>query len=197
MAMNYGVERTVSEGGDRPLYTLVDPLGSALLVADYAQSTPPEERRQLQLTRPGGRLVATIDLPQVEIQGVTDQSQTDYAIIHDFAVYAIISVCRRSDSEGEGGGEVYYVLEAEGETWLALPHPDEPECYALYDEVPSGLQTYDALTEEDLPNSIGRVCQKQDEKTALAMTLAPQRLQHADLVLLTLGVLLDQAGAVP
>ena len=194
--MDFLIERTASEADDYPVYTLLDAQGASLLRAERGQGALPEERRQMRLTRPGGRLVATIDLSQVESPAMAEEKRTDYAIIHEFAVYAIVSVCRRPDADDNGASGVYFVLEVEGETWLALPHPEEAGCFALYDEVPAGLHTYDTLTELDLPASIGRICQ-QNEGSRLTIRLAPRRLKRTDMVLLALGYLIDQSATSP
>lgn len=191
--MSFTVERTQETEDGSPVYSLLDAQGSTLLKAEQVPGLGPEDRQQIRLARPGGRLMATIDLPQVDVPGMEDDARTDYAVIHDFAVYAIVSACRRPDAEV--GSNAYYVLEVEGEAWTALPDAEDATCYALYDDVPAGLDTYDTLTELDLPPCIGRVC-RADEGRSLAITLSPQHLKHTDLVLLALGLLIDRAGAL-
>jgi hypothetical protein len=193
--MDYTVQRMTSDADGFSTYTLFDANGTSLLQADQSQSPPPDARRQIRLARPGGKLVATIDIPQVVAVTGDEGHRADYAIIHDFAVYAIVSVRRRPAAEGNGERSLYYMLEVEGETWLALPHPEQDACYALYDEVPAGLQTYDTLTELDLPTDIGQICRHGDGET-LAISLESSRLAHTDLIVLALALLVDQSGTV-
>lgn len=190
--MDFTVVCTVETEDGSPVYSLLDAQGSTLLKAEQVSGLTPEDRQQIRLARPGGRLIATIDLPQVDVPGTENDERTDYAVIHDFAVYAIVSACRRPDVEA--GPDAYYVLEVEGEAWAVLPDVEDATCFALFNEMPAGLDTYDTLTELDLPPCIGRLCRADDER--LAITLSPQGLKHTDLVLLALGLLIDRAGAL-
>jgi len=189
--MDFMVQRLTPDADEPPTYVLQDARGSSLLQADQSQGPSPDSRRQIRLARPSGRLVATIDLPQAAAESTGDEQRVDYAIIHEYAVYAIISVRRRPTSETETGTNVYFMIEVEGETWLILPHPEHEACYAFYDEVPAGLYTYDTLTELDLPTGIGRICRNGDER-ALTVNLEPFRLAHTDLVVLALALLIDR-----
>lgn len=192
--MDFTVQRTTPEAGEPPSYVLYGERGNTLLMADQIESADPESRRQIRLARPSGRLVATIDLPQVAANVVDDSQRTDYAVIHEYAVYAIISVRRRPVAEATAQPPVYYLLEVEGETWLVLPDPEKSGCFAFYDEVPAGLHTYDTLTELDLPAGIGDICRNGDE-WRVTVRLEPRRLLHTDLVVLALALLIDRAPA--
>lgn len=189
--MEYIVQRTQSEVGDFPTYTLLDTNGATLLHAEQSQGPAPESRRQIQLLRPGGRLLATIDLPPVAVN--EEEQRLDYAIIHEYAVYAIVSVHHRHDLDDNGEKEAYFVLEVEGETWILIPHPEQEACYALYDEAPAGLHTYDTVTELDLPRHIGRFCREGSDQV-LTIQLDTVRLAHTNLVVLALALLVDQSG---
>lgn len=193
--MDFTVLRTIREPDGHLTYVLNDASGSSLLLADQMESAPPDSRRQIRLARPSGRLLATIDLPQHARNSLEESRRIDYAIIHEYAVYAIISVRRRPPSDSSNQNHVYYTLEVEGETWLVLPDPEDEACYMLYDEVPAGLQTYDTLTELDLPPGIGRICMGGDEVIASA-TLEQRRLMHTDLVVLGLALLIEQAFGI-
>lgn len=193
--MDFTVEQTARDVDQPATYTLQDAHGASLLIADQTSGPPPDARRQIRLARPSGRLVATIDIPQVVTPSVEEEQRSDYAIIHEYAVYAIISVRRRPLSDAQPEAALYFILEVEGETWLVLPHPDQADCYAFYDEVPAGLHTYDNLTEVDLPSSIGQIC-RSDEEHLLTISLEPVRLVHTDLVVLSLALLIAQGGKV-
>lgn len=204
--MDYAVKRLSPGEGELPNYHLVDPQERVLLVADQSVDHGPDARRQVRLARADGKLLATIDLP--ESGGLSADGAADYAIVHDYAVYAILSVHRRPTSEETGkeagavkttdkavkGNGHYLTLEVEGEKWLVLHHPELPYCFAIYDEIPAGLHTYSTITELDLPPSIGRICQTEDEY-AFTASLDPYRLQQTGLVVLSLAYLLDLVGS--
>lgn len=166
------------------------------MVADQTVAPNLDERRQVRLARPDGRLVATIDLPEAAVGEAEAKVEADYAIIHDYAVYAILSLHRR-EVEGAPDDGIYLTLEVEGEKWLVLPDPELDLCYALYDDVPAGLHTYDAISELDLPLCIGRICLVNNSEYAFTVDLAPYRLEETGLVVLALAVLLDRALAEP
>lgn len=203
--MDYAVKRLDPGQEERPNYHLLDPHGTVLLVADQGAAPRPDDRRQVHLARPDGRLLATIDLP--EAGTLSAENEADYAIVHDYAVYAILSVHRRPAGEETGKEAVkgaaagtanatgenghYLTLEVEGEKWLVLHHPELAHCFAIYDEIPAGLHTYDTITELDLPPSIGRICHTEDEY-AFTVNLDPYRLQQTGLVVLSLAYLLDR-----
>lgn len=195
--MDYAVKRLSPGQGELPNYHLVDPEGRVLLVADQSVARRPDERRQVRLARADGKLLATIDLPETGI--LNADNVADYAIVHDYAVYAILSVHRRPAGEETGkdggkkaaGNDHYLTLEVEGEKWLVLQHPELAHCFAIYDEIPAGLHTYTTITELDLPPSIGRICHTEDEYTFTA-NLDPYRLQQTGLVVLSLAYLLDR-----
>ncbi len=190
--MDYTIRQATSEADELPTFLLQDHEATTLLIADHAQGPPPDSRRQVRMVRPSGRLVATIDLPNLAATPGEQDRRVDYAIIHEYAVYAIISVRRRPAEEGDSGSQDYYLLEVEGETWLVLPHPERRECYAIYDEIPPGLHLYDALTRLDLPPAIGEACQHEEE-SSLHVALAPRRLAHTDLVVLALAYLIERS----
>ncbi len=194
--MDYAVKRLSSGQGELPNYHLLDPHGTVLLVADQSVAPRPDDRRQLHLARPDGKLLATIDLP--ETGTLSADNEADYAIVHDYAVYAILSVHRRpaGDEAGKDGDKAkenghYLTLEVEGEKWLVLHHPEQAHCFAIYDEIPAGLHTYETITELDLPPSIGRICHTEDDY-AFTANLDPYRLQQTSLIVLSLAYLLDR-----
>lgn len=194
--MHFAVKRLLAPTGPQPEvanYHLLDRDGALLMVADQTVGPDLDERRQVRLARPDGRLLATIDLPEAPTDGVSPKAKTDYAIIHDYAVYAIVSV-HHLEPEDNGNG-VYFSLEVEGEKWLALPDPELDLCYALYDDIPAGIHSYDAIAELDLPLCIGRICLVNSEAYAFTVDLAPYRLEQTGLVVLALAVLIDRAAA--
>lgn len=192
--MHFAVKRLPSPEGGSPNYHLHDREGTLLMVADQTVAPNLDERRQVRLARPDGRLLATIDLPEAE-PGVPGQVvEADYAIIHEYAVYAILKVHRREAADSPAAA-LYVTLEVEGEKWLVLPDPELDLCYALYDDIPAGLHTYDAISELDLPLCIGRICLTNGDQYAFTVELAPYRLDETGLVVLALAVLIDRALA--
>jgi hypothetical protein len=184
----------MSGEGEAGAYELLDASGNVLLVADQTEGALPDERRQLRLTGPGGRLVATIDLPQPSAEGQSDVQEIDYALIHNFAVYAILSQRRRPGNNHSADG-TYFILEVEGETWLALPDPDANGCYALFDEVPVGLHTYEAVSDLDLPSAVGHICYSNNgHEHDWRADIAPNRLQETGLLVLALAFLIDRTS---
>ena len=188
--MDYSVRRLDPETGHPPYYQLFDANGELLLVADRRMATESEEEDQLRLTRPDGRLMATVDLPEITMADdeAEDPFVADYAVVQDYAVYAILNVQGREELND---GDIYFMMEVEGEKWLVLPHPEEENCYAFYDQVPAGLRTYDRLTEVDLPPCIGRLCRTEGEH-AFSAELSPERLQQTGLVVLALAYFIDK-----
>lgn len=193
--MDYAVKRQTSGRGEPVSYELRGAEGDLLLVADQTEGALPDERRQLRLTGPGGRLIATIDLSQPVTDEDGDVQEVDYALIHDFAVYAILSQRRRPGSDNPPANGTYFILEVEGERWLVLPDPESESCYALFDEVPAGLNTYEALIDLDLPTAVGHICHSnngyEDDWRA---EIAPNRLQETGLLVLALTFLIDRAS---
>ena len=190
--MDYAVKRLSPGGGATPTYHLLDPQGAVMMAAEQSATRAPSGRRQVKLTRPDGRLLATIDLP--ETGALSAESVADYAIVLDYAVYAILSIHRRPANEESAGSrenDHYLTIEVEGDTWLVLHHPELPNCFAIYDDIPAGLHTYDTITELDLPPSIGRICHTEDDVTYTA-NLEPYRLHHTGVVVLSLAYLLDR-----
>jgi hypothetical protein len=184
--MDYAVRRLSSGADQPPNYHLLDRQDTVLIVADQNVAPDAEARRQVRLARPDGGLLATIELPLAD----TSAGTNDYAIIHDYAVYAILSVHHRAIEDGSPAAP-YFTLEVEGERWMALPDPQLDGCYALYDEVPRGLSPYGALADLDLPPSIGRLCSVEGDY-AYTITFDEERLQQPGVVVLALAYLVDR-----
>lgn len=190
--MDFVVRRLTPSADSAPNYHLLDPDGKVLIVADQSVAADLDARRQVRLARADGRLLATIELPLVENDGVTADT-ADYAIIHEYAVYAILSVHQRKSADDGGQPQTYFTLEVEGERWMVLPDPEIAGCYAIYDEVPKGLFGYETHAGIDLPPSIGRLCAG-DEDWAYSASIDPDRLRETGLIVLALAYLVDNAG---
>lgn len=193
--MDYAIRRLNSDAGSPPRYELMGSDGASLLLTDKAESSKSDAQQQVRLVRPDGRLEATMNLSEVAA-APEEEGGVDYAIVHDFAVYAIVGVRQRPAADKEGERGIYFILEVEGEKWLALPDPERMGCYSLYDEVPPGLHTYDTLTELDLPPSVGHICTNGNDH-AFLVELSPQRLEHTGLLVLALALLIDRPDKTP
>ncbi|MCI0576715.1 MAG: hypothetical protein L0331_10970 [Chloroflexi bacterium] len=188
--MNYGVRRlTAYDGVTR--YHLFDDEHRLILVAD--RDSPwlsTEVHRFVCLARPDGAPVASLDLPWgSRYTSRLDVELTAYVLIREHAVYAIINEYRR---RGKGRPLPYYILEVEEGLWLAMAHNPVEPAFTLYDEVPKDLEAYEALSEADLPPPIGRIAPARGDYD-ITVDLATGRLEHADLVILSLVYLIDQA----
>ncbi len=190
--MDFAVRRLTPSADSAPNYHLLDPDGNVLIVADQSVAADLDARHQVRLARPDGRLLATIELPLVENNGGAAET-ADYAIIHEYAVYAILTVHRRKVRNGGGPPGPTFTLEVEGERWMVLPEADRAGCYAIYDEVPKGLFGYETHAHVDLPPSIGRLC-AEEEELAYTAALDPERLRETGLIVLALAYLVDSAG---
>lgn len=187
--MDFAVRRLTPGTDSVPNYHLLDPDGNVLIVADQSAAADLDERRQVRLARPDGRLLATIELPLIENSNGAEGA-ADYAIIHEYAVYAIFSVHRRPPAENGNQLATYFTLEVEGERWMVLPDPAMDHCYAIYDQVPKGLFGYETHGDLDLPPSIGHLCAVEDE-WAYTVSLDPERLRETGLLVLALAYLVD------
>lgn len=188
--MDFAVRRLTPGADSAPNYHLLDPDGNVLIVADQSAAADLDARRQVRLARPDGRLLATIELPLAENNGPA-AAANDYAIIHEYAVYAILSVHRRPPLGDEAPPDTYFTLEVEGERWMVLPDPEMDHCYAIYDQVPKGLFGYETHADLDLPPSIGHLCAVESD-WAYTATIDPERLRETGLLVLALAYLVDR-----
>lgn len=190
--MDFVVRCITPQSARDPVYHLLDGEGSLLLVASVTAKKKPDDIQQLRLARPDGKIQATIELAPSATASNDERSGADYALVHDFAVYAILSEHHRAATGEASEVSIYFTVEVEGEHWLALAHPELPACFVIYDEIPAGLKTYNKLTELDLPPAIGRLCTRSDD-TCFDVELEPRRLQQTGLLVLALSFLIDRA----
>ena len=190
--MDFAVRRLTPSADSAPNYHLLDRDGNVLIVADQSVAADLDARHQVRLARADGRLLATIELPLVENNGVTTDTAY-YSIIHEYAVYAILSVHHGKVADEGGQPRTYFTMEVEGERWMVLPDPELARCYAIYDEVPKGLFGYETHADVDLPPSIGRLCARDDEWT-YGVSIDPERLRETGLIVLALAYLVDRSS---
>ena len=185
--MDYAVKRLHLGGENLPNYHLLDAEERLVLVADQIVAPELESRQQVRLGEADGRPVATIDLPREEPEGA---EETEYPIIQDYAVYAIITPHRPGPGLRADDG-LYLTVEVEGETWLVLPQREQPGCYSVYDETPSGVHTIPDVADLPLPEPVGRICYTGD-RFAYLIDLPPERLDNTKVLVLALVFLLDR-----
>jgi hypothetical protein len=134
--IHFGVRRLPIVDSDRR-YHLFDDQEQLLLVADYNSPwLANEPAPAVRLARPDGDLVATMDMTNARPSANQPDRGGSYAIIYDYAVYAIITQIAHDDAL-----KSLYLIEVEGERWLALTQNEDPWRYALYDRAPARLDS--------------------------------------------------------
>ncbi len=153
--MNFGIKRLPATGNGRR-YHLYDKEEQLLLVADHGSPWLPKDPcKHVRFAKPDGRPVASLDLPWQE-NGRKKHKHTSYAIIYDFAVYAIINEYGRS-LDGDPLSLPYYLMEVEGVRWLVCGGCEQDLFLGFYDDVPDGLAVFTEPQDATLPEPIGRV----------------------------------------
>lgn len=186
--MQYHVKKIMIEGDQQPTgYNLLSEQGNLLLAAGLGPIQEGEERlRQLRFTRPDGTLLATMQIPAGEETAVKGSAGTDFAVVQDYAVYAIFTP-RRQEDDGR-----ILTLEAEGGNWLVLPRPDPAGSFALFGQLPEGYHTFTRTVEAELPPQVGRVLPVgEEEEHHFKIELAARRWRQTSLVVLALVFLVD------
>jgi hypothetical protein len=121
-----------------------DDQGKLNLVAEFGTPWQQEEISKIHIATPGGELLATLDFPGVGTIGKQGRGRIGYALIHDHAVYAIITKHAPLDADEEA--LPYFSIEVEGERWLALGERENGRLpsskFFLCDNAPSDLAVY-------------------------------------------------------
>lgn len=198
--MDFGIQRLQVAGTEAGApYHLYDRDGRLILVADTG--TPwitADARQHVRFALPDGKEVATLDLP-LDSKGHTKKEarHTAYAIIQNHAVYAIINEYTRPAAEGKKA-RPYFVLEVETAMWLAMPQRSEGGVihYAIYDEVPPGINTPEGVAVADFPEPIGAIrsgAAGSPPPYDYTVDLTLGYITHSALVILALVFLIDRA----
>jgi len=192
--MRYCVKRLLSEDDTLVGYQLFSDSAKLLLVADVARYPEDASRRRVRFVRPDGTLLATMELPP-EGEDTQVELNPDYAIIQDYAVYAIVSRRRfTADDEADAakvGRAAFYTLETEGDSWLVLPATEAGNEFFLYGRFMDSVRAYDDLLENNLPPQIGHIYPVEGEEHYLEVELTTRRWRQTTLVVLALTFLLE------
>ena len=187
--VEFGIRRLAPfEGASR--YHLFNDEGQLVLVADYRSPWLPDDGvRQVRFAKPDGSPIASLDLPQnLHGNGRLD-AEVSYAIIFDYAVYAIITENNRSPRQPDPV-TTYYTIELEGNKWLVLPTKGDGSIYGLYNNLPTGFNHHIQFDVEDLPEAAGRI-RKAVEGFDFVATIPLSKLRQRELVSMALVFLID------
>ena len=199
--ISYRVRRLHAPGEMARRYHLFDRADQLLLVADQGSAwLPADQPPGVRFARADGERVASMDLPRP-----TDRRpdrQHNYAIIHEHAVYALITTPVRPPSGATGpltssSGIVWpfmrLMLEVEGHRWLGLRWREEAgPLLVLYDAAAAGLSLAVERDSSDLPEPLG-LLEVGAGDYDFDLTLPAGRLEQGALVGLALVFLIDNS----
>ena len=182
-------------------YHLFDRADQLLLVADQGSAwLPADQPPGVRFARADGERVASMDLPRPTDR--RPERQHNYAIIHEHAVYALITTPVRPPSGATGpltssSGIVWpfmrLMLEVEGHRWLGLRWREEAgPLLVLYDAVAAGLSLAVERDSSDLPEPLG-LLEVGAGDYDFDLTLPAGRLEQGALVGLALVFLIDNS----
>ncbi len=186
--MDFRIKRLHDEQDSGRRYHLFDGKGKLRLVADYASPwIPADEQNRVRFARSGGRLVASLDLPDGKGLVRNGRIHTSHALILDHAVYAILNQYQAE----AGDSPPFFTIEADGVTWLAWGESDSDVLLTLYKEVPANLMIVSDALESAPIDPVGAVSRSAGD-CDFVVTLPVNPLHHADLISLALVFLFDQ-----
>jgi hypothetical protein len=199
--ISYRVRRLHAPGEMARRYHLFDRADQLLLVADQGSAwLPPDRPPGVRFARADGERVASMDLPRPTDR--RPERQHNYAIIHEHAVYALITTPVRPPSGATGpltssSGIVWpfmrLMLEVEGHRWLGLRWREEAgPLLVLYDAVAAGLSLTVERDSSDLPEPLG-LLEVGAGDYDFDLTLPAGRLEQGALVGLALAFLVDNS----
>jgi hypothetical protein len=112
----------------------------------------------------------------------------------EHAVYAIINEYATAPAEGKRAGWPDYIVEVEGERWLARAEPVAGLMARLYDQIPASVTSFQSLAVEELPEPFGTIRQIDEPDNHYFVEIGENQLKHAGLVVLALIFLLDRSA---
>lgn len=169
--MTYKVKRLERGDGIPAGYHLFDQSETLLFVADPGLA---QEAKAMRFARPDGTLCAMMNVPKL--------ADVEYALIQDFAVYAMFN--RLARPEG-----MCLIFEVASERWLIRP---EAEGYVVYDGVPAGYP--DFLSPEDVvfPDACGHIVMNGIVDYHFSVSFERHYWWQVGLVMLAVITLLDE-----
>ncbi len=189
--MEFNVKQLFSQGAHAGIYHLFQ-RDALTMVAEFGSPWSSDEGTdEIRFSRPSGDQLAILTLSSDEPQHRNGRIHTDYALILDFAVYAIFNEYRATSDETL----LYFTLEADGLEWMMLKN-DDGDAFLIYDQIPPDL-TMEATVEMKLSEPVGSVNHLSVAHYDYAVDLPAGRLNHLSLVALTLAVLIDRVENVP
>ena len=193
--ISYRVRRLHAPGETARRYHLFDRADQLLLVADQGSAwLPADEPPQVRFARPDGERIASMDLPRPTDR--RPEKQHNYAIIHEHAVYALITAPIGPPGATGGSGIVWpfsrLMIEVEGHRWLGLRWTEESgPLLVLYDATAAGLSLSVERDSSDLPEPLG-LLEVGAGDYDFDLTLPAGRLEQGPLLGLALVFLADQ-----
>ena len=198
--ISYRVRRLHAPGEAARRYHLFDRADQLLLVADQGSAwLPADQPPQVRFARPDGERIASMDLPRATDR--RPERQHNYAIIHEHAVYALITTPVRPSSGATGpltGSGIVWpfsrlMIEVEGHRWLGLRWREEAgPLLVLYDAAAAGLSLAVERDSSDLPEPLG-LLEVGAGDYDFDLTLPVGRLEQGALVGLALAFLVDNS----
>jgi len=199
--ISYRVRRLHAPGEAARRYHLFDRADQLLLVADQGSAwLPADQPPQVRFARPDGERIASMDLPRATDR--RPERQHNYAIIHEHAVYALITTPVRPSSGATGpltgGSGIVWpfsrlLIEVEGHRWLGLRWREETgPLLVLYDAAAAGLSLAVERDSSDLPEPLG-LLEVGAGDYDFDLTLPAGRLEQGALVGLALAFLVDNS----
>jgi len=167
--------------------------GKLDLVAEFGTPWQADEDSKIHIATPSGEPIATLDFPGVETTDKQGHGRIGYALIHDHAVYAIITKHAPIDLDEEDALP-YFSIEVEGERWLALGERGNGRSpiskFVLCDNAPANLAVYaDPLDVCD--EAIGKI-RRVTGDLDYDITFPEERFQEPMLISLALAFLIHQ-----
>lgn len=156
-----------------------------MLVTDQGSPWLDQSYPHVVFALPDGRPLATLDLSgEGDERRAASGRPFDYALIVDYAVYAIGNV-RGTPSWR------YYTLEVEGERMLLARPPGSSGAYDLYPTIPDGLEEASPGGNYSLPEAIGLI-RETASPFDLSVEIKPGLFRRTALIALVLVFLAER-----
>lgn len=188
---DFGIQRLPPSVSGRR-YHLFNDQNELALIADFGSPwLASEPRKQVRFAHSDGRPVATLEFPDDAFR--RKETTRSYAIIFDYAVYALINEIVPSPGTSRTL-HPHYTIEVGGNRWLLLPHGEQASAYELY-PLPRSFGRNLQPDADALPEPVGSIRRDEagfDYVTSLPVEVIAQRA----LITLALIFLLDNGPRV-